>query len=62
VRERKADSPLDLAKSKLRAAIKSSGVKAEDYAWVAKATPDDVEKIEGLASALSLGKELTSSS
>jgi hypothetical protein len=52
----KKDGPLDAAKAKLREAIKSSGVKADDYAWVAKATADDVEKIEGIAAALSLGQ------
>lgn len=47
---------LDLAKARLRNAIKSSGVKADDYAWVAKATDSDSEKIEGIAAALELGK------
>lgn len=49
-------SPLDLAKAKLRDAIKSSGVDGKEYAWVATATADDVEKIEGIAAALSLGQ------
>lgn len=55
----KADTKLDMAKAKLREAIKSSGVKGDEYAWVAKATDADAEKIEGLASALSLGKAVT---
>jgi hypothetical protein len=49
-------SALDVAKSHLRAAIKSSGANASDYSWVASATDSDVDKIEGLASALELGK------
>jgi hypothetical protein len=52
----KVDSRLDLAKAKLREAIKSSGAKGDAYAWVAKATDADAEKIEGLASALELGQ------
>jgi hypothetical protein len=52
----KAASRLDQAKSRLRDAIKSSGAKGDEYAWVAKATDADAEKIEGLASALELGQ------
>lgn len=52
----KVDSRLDLAKARLREAIKSSGAKGEGYAWVAKATDKDAEKIEGLAAALELGE------
>jgi hypothetical protein len=47
---------LEKAKQSLRDAIKTSGAKAEDYAWVALATESDIEKISGLATALSLGK------
>jgi hypothetical protein len=50
------DGKLAAAKSKLRDAVKSSGVDGKDYAWVAEATDADVEKIEGIAAALSLGK------
>lgn len=57
---RKADQQLptrlDLAKARLRNAIKSSGVDAKEYSWVAKASDSDSEKIEGLAAALELGK------
>ena len=52
----KPTSRLDSAKSRLREAIKVSGVKGDEYAWVAKATDSDAEKIEGLAAALELGK------
>lgn len=47
---------LDSAKAKLRDAIKSSGVDAKEYSWVATAKDSDVDKIEGLAAALSMGK------
>lgn len=47
---------LEMAKAKLREAIKSSGAPAADYAWVAKAKASDIEKIEGLAAALASGK------
>jgi hypothetical protein len=47
---------LEAAKQSLRDAIKTSGAKPEEYAWVASATESDVEKITGLAAALSLGK------
>lgn len=52
----KPASKLDIAKGKLREAIKSSGAPAAEYAWVANATQSDIEKIEGLAAALSAGK------
>lgn len=54
----KAASRLDQAKSRLRDAIKSSGAKGDEYAWVAKATDQDAEKIEGLAAALELGRSV----
>jgi len=54
----KAASRLDQAKSRLRDAIKSSGVKGDEYAWVAKATDSDAEKIDGLAAALELGRSV----
>jgi hypothetical protein len=47
---------LDLAKARLRNAIKSSGAKGEEYGWVANAKDEDAEKIEGIAAALELGK------
>lgn len=43
---------LDAAKARLRDAIRSSGVNVAAYAWVAKATDKDAEKIEGEAAAL----------
>lgn len=52
----KSPSKLESAKTRLRNAIKSSGVKSDEYAWVAKATDADVDQIEGLAAALELGK------
>lgn len=57
----KAASRLDQAKSRLRDAIKSSGAKGDEYAWVAKATDQDAEKIEGLAAALELGRSVEDS-
>ena len=51
-----ATKALEDAKQSLRDAIMTSGAKAEDYAWVASATESDIEKISGLATALSLGK------
>lgn len=53
---KKKPSALDSAKGKLREAIKASGVDGKEYAWVATATDADIEKIEGLAAAISLGK------
>lgn len=49
-------SPLDRAKQSLRDAIKLSGAVAADYTWVATASDSDVDRIEGLAAALRLGK------
>lgn len=52
-------SPLDVAKQDLRQAIQTAGLnktQAAEYAWVANATEADLEKIQGLSAALSLGK------
>jgi len=54
-------SRLDAAKARLRDAIRSSGVNVSAYAWVAKATDKDAEKIEGEAAALELGTVVTDS-
>lgn len=54
-----ANGQLEKAKASLRQAIKSAGLSAEqakEYSWVAKATADDLDKITGLAEALSMGK------
>lgn len=53
-------SKLDVAKAKLREAVKASGVDASEYAWVATATEKDTDKIAGLAEALSMGKAVGS--
>lgn len=52
----KGNVALERAKTKLREAVKSSGVDSSEYAWVANATSADVDKINGLAEALSLGR------
>lgn len=43
------------AKDRLRNAIKSSGVDGSEYSWVATSTDADIDRIEGLAEALSMG-------
>lgn len=52
-------SPLDEAKNKLRAAITDAKLSKDDaaqYAWVKDATDADIDNINGIAEALSLGK------
>jgi len=51
-------SPLDIAKEQLRAAIKGAGLtsdQAKEYAWVATATNDDIDRINGAAEVLKMG-------
>lgn len=50
---------LEDAKSRLRAAIRASGVDAKDYAWVKDATVKDIDNIVGLAEALEMGKAVS---
>lgn len=51
-----ASGALEDAKAQLRDAIKSSGVDAKDYTWVATAQDSDIDKIKGIAEALAMGK------
>lgn len=54
----KATSELDQAKDRLRKAIKAAGITgaaAQEYSWVATATDADLDRILGLAEALSMG-------
>lgn len=43
---------LGQAKDRLREAVKLSGAPASEFAWVAKATPDDADRIHHIATAL----------
>lgn len=56
-------TPLDKAKAELRAAIKSANLSKEEsqeFSWVATATDADLDRINGLAEALKLGKSAVS--